>query len=320
MQTFWRALGAVLMLTAALHSNAGAAARPACAAAGPDASGPATPLLTTDVVKLRQGPGLACEVVQVLPAGTPVTPRGREVTADGHRWLPVAVHAVQGWVAAEYLEPDAGPVAVLMYHHLDVAGTEWSVSSAQLIAEMAWLQAHGYTSATISQLADASAGKATLPPKTVVISDDDGYPEVPTFAAILKRYGFVGTYYLPTQIALTADQIRALEAGGGEVCAHTVDHPNLAKLDAAGQRGEIGQNQRDLEAILGHPVRCFAYPYGAYNADTVPILKAFGFTSAVDVGGGPVNVNNPVDPYHIPRVQALGTLTLTAFAASFSTA
>jgi peptidoglycan/xylan/chitin deacetylase (PgdA/CDA1 family) len=324
MRPFRRGLAVLTTLILALLPIAGVEAAPApasCAAAAvPLASGSATPLRTTDAVKLRRGPGLACGVVEVLGVGTRVTPRGGPVAADGHRWLPVVVGTVQGWVAADYLTPDFGRVAVLMYHHLDVPGTQWSVTSDQLDAQMAWLQAHGYASVTISQLAAAAAGKATLPPKAVVISDDDGYPEAPAFAAILKRHGFVGTYYLPTQIALTPHQIRALETGGGEVCAHTVDHANLAKLDAAGQRWEIGQNQRDLEAILHHPVRCFAYPYGAYNADTVPILTALGFVSAVDVGGGPVNLNDPIDPYHIPRVQALGTLTLAAFAASVSAA
>ena len=66
-----------------------------------------------------------------------------------------------------------------------------------------------------------------------------------------------------------------MEDGGGEVCGRTATHADLSRLDAAGQRA--------LEAIVGHPVRCSAYPYGAFD---------------------------------VPRVQVLGTRTLADFVAA----
>jgi hypothetical protein len=41
-----------------------------------------------------------------------------------------------------------------------------------------------------------------------------------------------------------------------------------------------------LEAVLGHPVYYFAYPFGAYDSRVVQELRAAGFTMAYTTAGG----------------------------------
>jgi peptidoglycan/xylan/chitin deacetylase (PgdA/CDA1 family) len=83
---------------------------------------------------------------------------------------------------------------------------------------------------------------------------------------------------------MSADQVRTLDAGGViEVGAHTVTHPVLSSLPADAQRTEIVEGRAQLEAILGHRVAGFAYPFGRssdYDQDSVAAAKEAGFAFA----------------------------------------
>src|SRR5579884_1161579 len=120
MRVVARLLGALLLAGVLLPSATALGAVPAasgCGQAVVPLSAPATPQVTTSDVHLRQGPGLACAVVEVVSAGTPVTLRSSPVSANGYEWVDVSVGQAQGWVAVDYLGPadQAHKVQVLMY-------------------------------------------------------------------------------------------------------------------------------------------------------------------------------------------------------------
>ena len=57
---------------------------------------------------------------------------------------------------------------------------------------------------------------------------------------------------------------------------HTVNHPNLSKLDYNDQQKEIELGKKDFELMIKRQINIFAYPYGAqyhYNDDTLKIVK-----------------------------------------------
>jgi peptidoglycan/xylan/chitin deacetylase (PgdA/CDA1 family) len=204
-------------------------------------------------------------------------------------------------------------IPILTYHHLDTPGTRWSVSTAQLNAQLEWLKDHGYTPITMSRLLDAIIGTGDLPTQAVVITNDDGHPESLRFAEILERHGVFATYFLPTDMQLSTDQIRILDQHG-EVGGHTVTHAELSRLSTGGQRAQIATNKHFLESVVGHPIRCFAYPYGVFTSDTVRIVREISYDGAVLAGR--VKYPNPtVDPYQIPRIKVLGTQKLPEFVA-----
>src|SRR3546814_14472675 len=69
-----------------------------------------------------------------------------------------------------------------------------------------------------------------------------------------------------------------------EFGAHTVHHACLGRLDDRAAREEIAQSKADCEALLGSPVRHFAYPYGdsaAAGAREAEFCRELGFTTAV---------------------------------------
>jgi peptidoglycan/xylan/chitin deacetylase (PgdA/CDA1 family) len=85
----------------------------------------------------------------------------------------------------------------------------------------------------------------------------------------------------PSYRTLTAPELQALAASPlVEIGAHSVSHRPLPTLSAAQQRDEIQLSREQLEALIGRPVTCFAYPHGALSAETIAIVKAAVYTTA----------------------------------------
>ena len=108
---------------------------------------------------------------------------------------------------------------------------------------------------------------------------------------------------LPGGVMMRSDQVKALRQAGMTVGAHTVSHPILLKLSAEQARREIDQSRQHLEAILGEPVRHFAYPNGVPGRDmsdaTAGIVKDLGFDSAVTTAWGAAGLG--ADCFQLPR-------------------
>jgi peptidoglycan/xylan/chitin deacetylase (PgdA/CDA1 family) len=189
------------------------------------------------------------------------------------------------------------------------------------------LEQAGYTSIDLDQaLAGLQGGP--LPAKPVVITFDDGFaPQMQAFE-ILKRHNMKATYYIitsgeesrwcigsgrrygdPLQPAggcgdayLNWDQVRLLDKSGLiTIGGHTVNHRNLASLSEADQRFEIINGKQALEAQLGHGIRHFAYPYGAYNAESIQIAREAGYVTAVTTLPGEIQTDG--SPFTLRRVR-----------------
>ena len=102
---------------------------------------------------------------------------------------------------------------------------------------------------------------------------------------------------------LRSDQVKALRQAGMTIGAHTVSHPILLKLTAEQARREIDQSRQHLEAILGEPVRHFAYPNGVPGRDlsdaTAKLVRDMGFDSAVTTAWGAARLG--ADCFQLPR-------------------
>lgn len=99
-----------------------------------------------------------------------------------------------------------------------------------------------------------------------------------------RNYSFADAV---NKMALTVAQIRELSDSG--LCcigSHTVTHPRLDKLTQEEQRYEISTSKNKLEAVVGKQVEHFAFPYGCYNSDTIPIVAECGYKTAVRAYGG----------------------------------
>jgi peptidoglycan/xylan/chitin deacetylase (PgdA/CDA1 family) len=197
------------------------------------------------------------------------------------------------------------------------------VSSRQFRRQMAYLKDHGYASLSLSGLVSACKGKEPLPPRSVLVTFDDGYENFYTEAfPVLEEFKIKAGVFLVADTMgasnhwhdpatetplpmLSAGQIREMRASGlVEFGSHTLTHRNLDKISLPEARKEIGESKKRLEDFLGAEVSCFAYPYGAgaYRQDLRDAVREAGY--ALDFG-----VKQGINPWpHEPSAGPLRRL------------
>jgi peptidoglycan/xylan/chitin deacetylase (PgdA/CDA1 family) len=207
-------------------------------------------------------------------------------------------------------QPRSVHVPVLTYHRVAplsaVGQLDLKVDPANFAAELAALHAAGYHTINQSQLFDALYHGAALPPKPIIISVDDGYiDDVRTILPDLERWHMVATFFVITGRTsepgfLDAAAIRELDRAGMDVGDHTAHHVDLRELSSSQLAAETAGSRRALEAVLGHPVYFFAYPFGAYDAQVVQAVKSAGFTLAYTTDAG--TTESTASPLTMPRI------------------
>ena len=104
-------------------------------------------------------------------------------------------------------------------------------------------------------------------------------------------------------LMLTSDMLVALDRNGVEIGAHTISHPILTSLKDDNARHEIVSGKHQLEALIGKPVRLFAYPNGKvgqdYDARHVEMVRQAGFFAACTTAGGAITGDQ--DRFQLPR-------------------
>ena len=191
--------------------------------------------------------------------------------------------------------------------------------------QMQWLKDNGYQTITFSDL-DALPANAD-PGKKIIITFDDGYTDNYTIAfPILKEFGFKAVIYLvtgykcnewnlhegePALELMSKEQILEMQNYGIEFGGHTRHHVDLKNSTADKQREEVTGCFNDVATITGKKPLSFAYPYGAYNNDTLKVLAQSGFKYGITTIFGPHNW--PEDLLRIRRIEVRPKDGLFAF-------
>lgn len=104
----------------------------------------------------------------------------------------------------------------------------------------------------------------------------------------------------PEPKILNADELRRLAADDLiDVGAHSVSHPELARMSAAQQDHELRSSKEQLEQMLRREITGMAYPHGSFNADTMRLARAAGYAFACCSRHQPVE--GGADAYALPR-------------------
>lgn len=207
---------------------------------------------------------------------------------------------------------------VLLYHHV---GPKRSQTHQELTVEpdrfrrhLDWLRRHRWRSASLEEAVAWAVESRRLPPKSVLITFDDGYADLAehAFPALLAA-GFSATVFIVTGLlgkssswdapldgyrVLDAEAIKSWSARGIEFAAHTRTHPDLTRLAPAQVADEAVGSRDDLERLIDRPVRAFSYPFGELDEQTRRVVAA-AFSVAFTAFEGP----NPegADPYLLAR-------------------
>ena len=214
----------------------------------------------------------------------------------------------------------AGCVPIITYHGLDDLASPLFVSPAVFESHLSALAQSGRVTIPLAVVLDKLRHGEPLPDNAVVITFDDGYESVCLEAwPRLCDHGFTATVFLitdycgrdnrwpdqpawvPTRPLLTWDQVETMSAKGCEFGAHTRTHPSLVCLPLTQAEDEITASQQAVHEHTGEPVRAFAYPYGAVNAEVHGIARRH-FDGAAGTRLGLIQPNS--DPYDLARIDA----------------
>ncbi len=222
-------------------------------------------------------------------------------------------------------------VPVLMYHYIrvnplasDKLGFSLSVPPDHFQAQMDYLASKGYHSVSLDELGAALLSNAPLPPKSLVLTFDDGYADFHDAAfPILRAHNFKGVNFVITGLVgapgyLSWPQIDEMKNSGFVTFgAHTVTHRALGTLSNESVKTEVTDSKNVLAGHLGSPVNWLAYPYGggAFSPRVVNIVRQTGYIGAFGTQYGRYQSTDVM--FSLPRVRIDGGISLAAFASLF---
>ncbi len=210
-----------------------------------------------------------------------------------------ALCLVPGLVAAD----DQVSVPVLCYHRFGpTVADSMTVTTQVFEAQMKWLSDNGYTVIPLRTLVAYLRGEGPAPPpKSVVISADDGHKSVYNVMwPIVRKYNYPVTLFLyPSCIsnryapyAMTWEQVKELQQTGlFDMQGHTFWHPNFKKDKkkmkpeeyAKSVQTQLVKSKNVLEKKLGTKIEYLAWPYGIYDDYLESEAQKAGYVAAFSI-------------------------------------
>jgi len=213
-----------------------------------------------------------------------------------------------------------------MYHHIadpprgaDPIRRDLSVSPQAFEAQLRYLVRAGYQPITLRDLTYHLTLGAPLPEKPIILTFDDGYEDNYTNAyPLLKKYGFVGTFFIVTGSVDTGRagymswaQIEIMSTGGMEIGAHSYTHLDLRNKSVDYIVWQAVGSKEAIEARIQQPVKFFSYPSGRYDEQVVNVLHSANFWGAVTIETGTYQSSRL--PFELLRIRVRGDDTLDMF-------
>ncbi len=159
--------------------------------------------------------------------------------------------------------------------------------------QMKYLRDNGFTVVTFDDVWAYFQNGMPLPAKPVMVTLDDGWENQYLYAyPILKKYKYSGIFYIyPGVIGkkhfLSWPEVKEMLGANMVIADHTQTHPELPKIiDSALLKKEISGSKETIEKELGILVKDFAYPFGAYNDQSIKTVMESGYRTARTVHTG----------------------------------
>ncbi len=280
-------------------------------------------LLRRALLALRVPPGLLASL------GTPIPGAGRKQVWFGVVNRYVFWRGVRSGMSRKRWQQTTRGVPVLMYHAFSQGeeGDRYVISRRRFARQLRLLRALRYRVLGFEELARLLRAGEPPPPRSVVLTIDDGYADNLEIALpLLKRYRAPATLFLVSQriggrndwttegaVAnrplLGAEEVERIRGKWVAIGAHTRTHPPLTEIEAERLDGEIAGSGEDLATQLGEPVQTFAYPYGKF--DPMVVATTTAYTGACTVESRLTRLGD--NPLEIPRLEIRGSDTLRTF-------
>lgn len=209
-------------------------------------------------------------------------------------------------------------VPILMYHRIAaISGDRNALPPEKFKEQLDYLAAHGFTTITSRQLLAHCYADVPLPPKSVLLTFDDGYVDnllvalpllqehrmtavvFPIAHWVGRENGWENFHKAPTQ-TMNWEELKCWQRAGLEIGSHTLEHPFLSQCDPARLQKELQESKAVLEEKLQAPVNVLCYPYGDFTSTVSNAAKQAGYSAAFAIFE-----HVPLwrlDPYALPRI------------------
>ena len=213
-------------------------------------------------------------------------------------------------------------IPILMYHSISDSNPSNTllVPPSEFENEIAWLHDNGFTSLSLDELY-YSLTTGNVPEKPVVITFDDGYDDNYNSAyPILKKYGFIGNFFVITDYMdtkpgfMTVDMLKEMHSNGMVIESHTSNHQELKNLSDEDKKTSIKNAQDFLKEKLNIDSKFLCYPVGRYDEATKNVASSLGVKLAVTTEPGLANMNQGLTS--LKRVR-ISPMSLDAFKSNF---
>ena len=228
-----------------------------------------------------------------------------------------------------YKGKNATKIPVITYHYVvsdrqkrsgQFSGSSLAVSRSAFESQMKWLKKNGYRTISCEEFYLWYKGKIKLPPKSILITFDDGYNCVVQQALpVLSKYKMKGTMFIvgywsyygknDTVSMKTMAKVRR-QYPNLEFQSHTwnMHTPNKSRYGFYITRRDA-KNQKKVNGF-----EYLAYPYGRNNSGMIRAYKDTGIKLAFTYGNyGSGFATRKQNIYQIRRIKIAGGDSLSTF-------
>jgi len=195
-------------------------------------------------------------------------------------------------------------------------------------SQIKWIKDNGFTVIPLKDAVAYLAGKRnSLPPKSVVITADDGWKSDYTYMLpIAKKYNIPMTLFIyPATIsegknAMTWEEVKEMQQTGlFDIQGHTYWHPNFKhekkRLSPTDYnqfvQKQLAGSKKVLEDKLGTKITLLAWPFGIYDAYLEQQAAEAGYEMAFSIDAKAAN--RGFRPMAQPRFMIVDGLTEKTF-------
>jgi len=226
-----------------------------------------------------------------------------------------------------------------MYHNTvpdNYKASVYVIRAGSLERDLKFLKENGYRVLSASVVIDSLKNGIALPEKSVMLTFDDGYYFNKTYAMpLLEKYGFpalfaiVGEYtkfnknnpkvsktytYFDFEDVAEINRSKYVEIAAHSYYLHHFGKRQGVKIkkyeDKTAYCAMLEKDTRLLEKSLlqaGVRPRVYAYPFGAYCAESEQVIKRLGYEMSLTCNEGINCVKNPENLFLLKRLNRSGT-------------
>jgi peptidoglycan/xylan/chitin deacetylase (PgdA/CDA1 family) len=208
-----------------------------------------------------------------------------------------------------------------MYHHIQSEDAAKADKQTNLTTytdifqkQMQYLKDKGYNIVSMNDLINFFDNGTPIPPKSVLLTFDDGYEDFYTDAfSVLQNLGFKATMFVPTGLMNNSDYLtwnQILEMNGSILFAnHTWSHKNVGVSNATMQY-EISTADTQLSDHSLNSPKVFAYPYGLDTLESEKYLVSLDYKAAFTENPGSILCKQ--QRFALPRI-CIGSISLSSY-------